>query len=219
MEGNSTLEEFGKNLACFRFVVLHHQLPAKSRRSSHWDLFLEQPPEWGIMLLSFEAPNSPLEWGPRTVIRKLPDHRSRYLDYEGPISDNRGSVRRVLEGHIQWLVNTPEFLTIRILPTSIAPGSDAVLVPQGVLEIRKNHGEANHEEWEMELLPPERRPSSFWTQQIVGEKREGEASAEIFTHQARQEPRTPDEIASNSKRKAERPQGACGTPQNDNAGC
>ena len=49
------------------------------------------------------------------------------------------------------------------------------------------------------------RSSSFWTRQIVGEKREGEAPAELFTHQARQEPRTPDEIASNSKRKAERP--------------
>ena len=50
-----------------------------------------------------------------------------------------------------------------------------------------------------------RRSSSFWTQQIIGKQREGEAPAELFTYQARQEPRTPDEIASNSEGKAVQP--------------
>ncbi len=151
MEGNSTLEEFGKNLGCFRFVVLEHELPPESGRPSHWDLMLEQPPEWGGMLLTFEVPNPPAVWGPPTVVLKLPDHRSLYLDYEGPISRNRGSVRRVLQGHMHWLEKTPEFLTLRLLTAVITSGSNTVLGPLGVLEIRKNLGEANLGEWEMIL--------------------------------------------------------------------
>ncbi len=156
MEGNSTLEEFRKNLGCFRFVVLEHQLPTESERPSHWDLLLEQPSAWGGMLLTFEVFNPPVEWGPPTAVLKLPDHRSLYLDYEGPISGNRGSVIRVLEGHIQWLKKTPEFLTLRLQTASITFGSNAVLGPLGVLEIRKNLREANRDEWEMELLPLEK---------------------------------------------------------------
>ena len=153
MEGNSTLEEFGKNLGCFRFVVLEHELPPESGRATHWDLMLEQPPKWGGMLLTFEVPGPPAVWGPPTAVLKLPDHRSLYLDYEGPISRNRGSVRRVLQGHIRWQEKTPEFLTLRLLPTSLSPVGDAVSGPLGVLQIRKNLSEADHDEWEMELLP------------------------------------------------------------------
>ncbi len=150
MEGNSTLEEFGKNLACFRFVVLYHQLPAESGRSSHWDLMLQQPLAWGDELLTFGVSVPPEDWGPPTSVQHLPNHRPLYLDYEGPISDNRGSVTRVLEGDIQWLVKTTDMLTLEFQPARIPSDNNAFLVRR-VLRIRKNPGKANQNEWEMEL--------------------------------------------------------------------
>ena len=153
MEGKSTLEEFGKNLGCFRFVVLEHQLPTESERPSHWDLLLEQPPAWGGLLLTFEVSKPPAEWGPPTTAIKLPDHRSLYLNYQGPISGNRGSVIRVLEGHTQWLEKSPEFLILRLQTALITSGNKAALGPLSVLEIRKNLVEANRDEWEMKLRP------------------------------------------------------------------
>ena len=153
MEGNSTLEEFGKNLGCFRFVVLEHQLPAESRRHSHWDLLLEQPPEWGGMLLTFDVSVPPAEWGKPTLVAKLADHRAHYLDYQGPISGNRGSVTQVLEGTILWLEKTKELLLLSFQPSQSSSSSKAASVPQGILKIRKNLGEANHNQWEMEWMP------------------------------------------------------------------
>ena len=153
MEGNSTLEEFGKNLGCFRFVVLEHKLPPESERPSHWDLLLEQPPEWGGVLLSFEVSKPPAEWGPLTAVLKLPDHRALYLDYEGPISGNRGSVTRVLEGNIQWLEKTDELLLLSFQPAQSSSSNKAASMPQGVLKIRKCLGEENHNQWEMEWMP------------------------------------------------------------------
>ncbi len=157
MEGNSTLEEFGKNLGCFRFVVLEHELPPESGRTNHWDLLLEQPPVWGGMLLSFEASNPPAEWGPPTAVLKLPDHRPLYLSYEGPISGNRGSVRRVLEGQIRWLEKTEELLSLNFQPARNSSSSNADLVPKGLLRIRKNLEEANHNQWEMEWMPADKQ--------------------------------------------------------------
>jgi hypothetical protein len=72
-----------------RFVVLEHDSP----RGLHWDLMLEtagvlatwalpQPPEPGLML----------------EVEALPDHRPAYLDHEGPISGQRGSVTRWDQG-------------------------------------------------------------------------------------------------------------------------
>lgn len=152
MEGNSTLEEFGKNLGCFRFVVLLHQLPVESERRSHWDLLLEQPPEWGDELFAFEIPVSPAEWEKPTLVQKLADHRAHYLDYQGPISGDRGNVTRVLEGNIQWLEKTDELLLLCFQPAQSWSSNNADSVPQGVLKIRKNLGEANHNQWEMEWM-------------------------------------------------------------------
>lgn len=36
--------------------------------------------------------------GDETEATPLPPHRSRYLDYEGPVSDGRGTVRRLAAG-------------------------------------------------------------------------------------------------------------------------
>jgi hypothetical protein len=67
-----------------RFVVLTHDYPFL-----HWDLMLEQ--EGTLRTWRLAGPpdsDTPVD------AEGLPDHRLAYLDYEGPVSDNRGIVER-----------------------------------------------------------------------------------------------------------------------------
>ncbi len=125
----------------FRFVVLHHQLPADSGRSSHWDLLLQQTPEFGSGLLTFEVSVPPNEWGISTFVKKLPNHRPLYLHYEGHLSDNRGSVTRILSGTIQWQVLTAELLILTVQSdessAAISSGADRDFTIQGELRVSK----------------------------------------------------------------------------------
>ena len=68
-----------------RFVVLEHDSPG----GRHWDFMLEAPAALATWALQ-AAPNSP----GAIAAERLADHRLAYLDYEGPISDERGSVTR-----------------------------------------------------------------------------------------------------------------------------
>jgi hypothetical protein len=76
-----------------RFVVLHHQLPAAGERPSHFDLMLEQVDGLRTYALSQWPPDR----RPQSVLA-LPIHDRRYLDYEGPVSHDRGTVRRIASG-------------------------------------------------------------------------------------------------------------------------
>jgi len=71
-----------------RFVILKHDHPFL-----HWDLLLEEASSartW--RLLRKPCLNEPI------AAERLPAHRLMYLDYEGPVSNNRGMVQRVLAG-------------------------------------------------------------------------------------------------------------------------
>jgi hypothetical protein len=75
-------------------------MPSQSERGTHYDLMLEH----GGKLLTWAIPEPPRA-GLRTCATKLPDHRLAYLEYEGPVSDNRGDVRRADAGEYlvsQW---------------------------------------------------------------------------------------------------------------------
>lgn len=67
-----------------RFVILEHDHPVL-----HWDLMLEAA---GV-LQTWRLAESPSPDRP-TAATALGDHRIAYLDYEGPVSGNRGTVRR-----------------------------------------------------------------------------------------------------------------------------
>jgi len=67
-----------------RFVTLTHDHPFL-----HWDFMLEQADSLRTWRLH-EQPDAP---GP-IVAEPLPDHRLEYLDYEGPVSGDRGTVCR-----------------------------------------------------------------------------------------------------------------------------
>src|SRR4051812_1567314 len=71
-----------------RFVVLEH-----SWNGVHWDLMLEA----GRGLRTW-AIDEPIRAGVELSARQLADHRLAYLAYEGPVSGQRGHVRRVAEG-------------------------------------------------------------------------------------------------------------------------
>lgn len=86
-----------------RFAVLRHEGVAEP----HFDLLFEIFP--GSVLAAWRSACWPID-SPIPLTR-LDDHRRIYLDYQGPISGNRGWVRRVAAGTCrlrqspsQWLV-------------------------------------------------------------------------------------------------------------------
>ncbi len=84
-----------------RFVILHHQL----EDSEHWDLMLEQ----GEELLTWQLLSDPMVPSnfPVSTLR-IGNHRKAYLDYEGPVPGNRGTVRRVDSGFVEFEKITPQ---------------------------------------------------------------------------------------------------------------
>jgi hypothetical protein len=80
-----------------RFVVLEHDHP-----DLHWDLMLEV----GAMLRTWRLA-APPEPGRSIAAEPLADHRLAYLDYEGPVSGNRGRVRRWDHGEFSPALEGP----------------------------------------------------------------------------------------------------------------
>jgi hypothetical protein len=79
-----------------RFAILHHT----GISSPHYDFLIET----GLddLLLTFRLEHWPVS-SPADAVRQ-PDHRRIYLDYEGPISRNRGQVRRIASGRYRKAV-------------------------------------------------------------------------------------------------------------------
>lgn len=72
-----------------RYVILRHEMPSTASRPSHWDLMLEQ----NGVLQTWALEVEPCA-GREIRAEQLPEHRLAYLDYEGPVSGDRGEVRR-----------------------------------------------------------------------------------------------------------------------------
>lgn len=92
-----------------RFVILHHELPPGHERGTHFDLMLEM----GGVLRTWSLPELP-EVGKVIQAEALPDHRLAFLEYEGPVSGNRGTVSRVEEGEYHAVEETEVFLRCQI---------------------------------------------------------------------------------------------------------
>lgn len=75
-----------------RYVVLHHQ----GVDAPHFDLMFETSP--GSALRTYRLPQWPVQEG--DVATPLKEHRREYLDYQGPVSNNRGFVTRITQGVI-----------------------------------------------------------------------------------------------------------------------
>lgn len=92
-----------------RFVVLFHQMPPASSRFSHCDLLLEM----GNVLWTWELPQWPPAKGTQAI--RLPDHRRLYLDYEGPLTGGRGTVRRLDYGTYQIIAQSHRLIVVHIV--------------------------------------------------------------------------------------------------------
>ncbi len=75
-----------------RFAILEHDYPTR-----HWDFLLEE----GDVLLTWRLSAAPAA-GVVTEALQMFDHRRLYLDYEGPVSGDRGCVARRDGGTFEW---------------------------------------------------------------------------------------------------------------------
>jgi hypothetical protein len=72
-----------------RFVILQHDHP-----ELHWDFMLED----GAVLKTWRLAQMPSQPGETIAALRIGDHRLAYLDYEGPVSGNRGRVMQREKG-------------------------------------------------------------------------------------------------------------------------
>lgn len=102
-----------------RTVVLRHDLPDGSH---HYDWLIEPMGSAAAAadddamadpdrreLIAWRLPHPP-DGAAESSMKadRLPPHRRRYLDYEGPISGGRGSVRRVSSGEAEVLTDSAD---------------------------------------------------------------------------------------------------------------
>jgi len=90
-----------------RFVILEHDYP-----DQYWDFLLEA----GDHLRAWKLRESPekLTNGENIEAEIAPNHRLIYLDYEGPISNGRGAVKRFDQGLFKWLEENDGKVTVEI---------------------------------------------------------------------------------------------------------
>ena len=92
-----------------RYVILLHDWPF-----IHWDVLLQKQAvlrSWRL----FEQPRV-VEHGELQQLpaQQQPDHRLFYLDYEGPVSNHRGTVQRWDAGHLAWIDDEPGKAVVRL---------------------------------------------------------------------------------------------------------
>ena len=92
-----------------RFVILIHERLDGDKPGIHWDLMLEA----GDVLRTWRLAAPPQ---PGTVVAAAAtfDHRRRYLDYEGPVSGNRGRVVRWDHGTFSWQKTENDHLAVEL---------------------------------------------------------------------------------------------------------
>ena len=92
-----------------RFALLHHRTPPGADKPDHFDLLLED----GEVLKTFTL------WQFPKVSQSIAaeadfDHRLVYLDYEGPVSNNRGEVTQADQGTFAWIVRETDRIEIEL---------------------------------------------------------------------------------------------------------
>jgi DNA polymerase Ligase (LigD) len=111
-----------------RYVILEHDYPVL-----HWDLMLEAGP----FLRTWRLASPPAE-GRIIVATPLGDHRLIYLDYEGPLSGDRGAVSQWDRGVFEAIAETDELVAVRLRGRRLL----------GVATLRRAEAD-----WELEWMP------------------------------------------------------------------
>ena len=93
-----------------RFVILAHDWPFP-----HWDFLAEADGVLRAWRLLAEP-----QTGADVAAEPNFDHRLFYLDYEGPLSGERGRVARWDAGECEWLADEPARVEIRLRGARLA---------------------------------------------------------------------------------------------------
>lgn len=93
-----------------RFAILRHEMPPGPRAGVHWDLMLER----GGVLRTWALAEEP---APQKEIAAdaLGDHRLAYLEYEGPVSGDRGVVSRWDGGEYECQAESADEIVVRLV--------------------------------------------------------------------------------------------------------
>jgi len=129
-----------------RFVLLRHECPPHLAKPSHWDFMLQQD----CVLATWQLIALPADWhrlleldGSQSenivLAERLPDHRLAYLDYEGPISGDRGEVHRIAAGTFEVLQQSDERLQVVLSSEKL----------QGVVQLTRDT--AQPQAWQLRL--------------------------------------------------------------------
>jgi hypothetical protein len=113
------------------FVLLCHRLG----NTMHWDLMLDTGGALATWQLAADPTARPADQPDMPLpARRLADHRRLYLDYEGPVSGDRGDVVRIDRGvyilldqqAAQWTIELlGDVLSGRFSLSADLPGSDS----------------------------------------------------------------------------------------------
>ena len=87
-----------------RYVILSHNHPTQ-----HFDFMLEKEGVLETWRLNLLPGNTPF------LAEKIHDHRLEYLEYEGPVSNDRGVVKRMDRGKYEIIADTESFMIIQLL--------------------------------------------------------------------------------------------------------
>jgi hypothetical protein len=79
-----------------QYVVLEHRAGGET----HWDLMLEE--DAALLTWRLEMPPEQMGNDPVKAVQ-IADHARRFLDYEGPVQQNTGTVTRVDRGTFRWI--------------------------------------------------------------------------------------------------------------------
>ncbi|QDT01795.1 hypothetical protein K227x_01630 [Rubripirellula lacrimiformis] len=84
-------------MTALRFVVLLHRVGTELQRTEHdhWDWMFQH----GDVLRTWAtSPGFDLSKDVQSNCQRIADHRLQYLDYQGPIRNDRGDVSQVITG-------------------------------------------------------------------------------------------------------------------------
>jgi len=95
-------------------VQLLHELPDGS---AHVDWMLATDPQGERPLITFRLPGrvDELEAGQAMEAQRIADHRPAYLTYQGPVSGDRGTVRRLRGGLVRTIDQGAETWSLEVL--------------------------------------------------------------------------------------------------------
>ena len=97
-----------------RFVLLHHQTVPGAAKPPHFDFMLEMD---GIMR-TWNMMQEPLP-GVTQTATLIHDHRLDYFDFEGDLTENRGTMRRCDRGDYSIMSWADEEIVVQLVGGSL----------------------------------------------------------------------------------------------------